>query len=429
MHPIPSDCPQPLSPSILPAIERGATTPGPSTGDLVSDATTPVILSACRTPIGKYLGGLSSLTAPQLGAIAVREAVRRSGIDPAAIDEVILGQVVQGGSGQAPARQALIHGGVPASVPALTINKVCGSGLKATMLAAQAIKAGDARCVVAGGQESMSSAPHYVYGYRNGIKAGNQTMVDGMIHDGLWDSFGQNHMGEYAEYTAQKSGVTRTEQDQFAVDSHRKALAAMDGGKFAGEIVTVEIPGKGGVTRISADEAPRRDTSLESLAKLKPAFKKDGSVTAGNAPGLNDGSSALVVASLAFAKAHGLTPLARITAYATGGGEPRDLFFAPILAVQNLMKAAGTGIADYDLIEANEAFAVQAIADGRGLGWDWGRVNVHGGAVALGHPIGASGARVLTTLLYALADRNKRTGLATLCLGGGNAVALSVERI
>jgi acetyl-CoA C-acetyltransferase len=250
-----------------------------------------------------------------------------------------------------------------------------------------------------------------------------------MIHDGLWDSFGQNHMGEYAEYTAQKAGVTRTEQDEFAYNSHRKAIAAMDAGNFTAEIVPVEIPGKGGVTRVATDEAPRRDTSIESLARLKPAFKKDGSVTAGNAPGLNDGASALVIASLAFAKAHGLKPLARITAYATGGGEPKDLFFAPIFAVQNLMKKAGTRIGDYDLIEANEAFAVQAIADGRALGWDFDRVNIHGGAVALGHPIGASGARVLTTLLYALADRNKRSGLATLCLGGGNAVALSVERI
>ncbi len=395
----------------------------------MSDATTPVILSACRTPIGKYLGGLSSLSAPQLGAIVVRESVKRAGVDAGAIDEVILGQVVQGGSGQAPARQAMIHGGIPGVVPALTINKVCGSGLKAAMLAAQAIKAGDAQCIVAGGQESMSSAPHYLYGYRNGIKAGNQTIIDGMIHDGLWDSFGNNHMGEYAEYTATKAGITRAEQDEFAYESHRKAIAAMDGGKFTAEIVPVEIPGKGGVTRVSADEAPRRDTSIESLAKLKPAFKKDGSVTAGNAPGLNDGASALVVASLAFAKAHGLQPLARITAYATGGGEPKDLFFAPILAVQNLMKKAGSKISDYDLIEANEAFAVQAIADGRGLGWDFGKVNIHGGAVALGHPIGASGARVLTTLLYALADQNKRTGLATLCLGGGNAVALTVERM
>jgi acetyl-CoA C-acetyltransferase len=395
----------------------------------VSDATTPVILSACRTPIGKYLGGLASLSAPQLGAIVVREAVRRAGIEPNTVEEVILGQVVQGGSGQAPARQALIHGGIPATVPALTINKVCGSGLKAAMLAAQAIRAGDAQCIVAGGQECMSAAPHYLFGYRTGIKVGNQTLVDGMIHDGLWDSFGQNHMGEYAEYTAQKAGVTRTEQDEFACNSHRKAILAMDAGKFAAEIVTVEIPGKGGVTKVAADEAPRRDTSMESLARLKPVFKKDGSVTAGNAPGLNDGASALVVASLAFARAHGLKPLARITAYTTGGGEPKDLFFAPIFAVQNLMKKAGTKIGDYDLIEANEAFAVQAIADGRALGWDDGRVNVHGGAVALGHPIGASGARILTTLLYALADRNKRSGLATLCLGGGNAVALSVERI
>ena len=395
----------------------------------MSDATTPVILAACRTPIGKYLGGLSSLTAPQLGALAVREAVRRAGIDAGLVEEVILGQVLQGGSGQAPARQALIHGGIPATVPALTINKVCGSGLKATMLAAQAIKAGDAQCIIAGGQESMSSAPHYLYGYRNGIKAGNQTIVDGMIHDGLWDSFGQNHMGEYAEYTAQKSGVTRAEQDEFAYHSHRKAIAAMDAGKFAAEIVPVEIQVKGGVTKVAADEAPRRDSSIESLAKLKPVFKKDGSVTAGNAPGLNDGASALVVASLAFARAHGLKPLAKITAYATGGGEPKDLFFAPIFAVQNLLKKAGSRIGDYDLIEANEAFAVQAIADGRALGWDFDRVNIHGGAVALGHPIGASGARVLTTLLYALADQNKRTGLATLCLGGGNAVALTVERI
>jgi acetyl-CoA C-acetyltransferase len=340
-----------------------------------------------------------------------------------------MGQVVQGGSGQAPARQAMIHGGIPSVVPAFTINKVCGSGLKAVMLASQAIRAGDAQCLVAGGQESMSSAPHYLYGYRTGIKAGNQTIVDGMIHDGLWDSFGGNHMGEYAEYTADKAGVTRVDQDQFAFDSHRKAVAAQEGGKFAAEIVAVEIEGKGGATRVIADECPRKDTSLESLARLKPVFRKDGTVTAGNAPGLNDGASALVVASLAFAKAHGLTPMARVTHYATGGGEPKDLFFAPIFAVQNLMKKAGTIIGAYDLIEANEAFAVQALADGRALGWDWSRVNVHGGAVALGHPIGASGARVLTTLLYALTDRGKATGLATLCLGGGNAVALTVERI
>jgi acetyl-CoA C-acetyltransferase len=396
----------------------------------VSDSTTPVIVSAVRTPIGRYLGGLSSFTAPQLGALAIREAVARARVDAAAVEEVIMGQVVQGGSGQAPARQALIHAGLPAAIPALTINKVCGSGLKAVMLAAQAIKAGDAECIVAGGQESMSSAPHYVYGMRNGIKAGNQTMVDGMIHDGLWDSFGCCHMGEYAEYTADKAGVTRQEQDAFSYESHRKAVAAIESGKFKAEIVPVSVPGKAGPTTVAVDEAPRKDTTPETLAKLKPAFRKDGgTVTAGNAPGLNDGASALVVTSLAFAHSNGLAPMARITGYATGGGEPRDLFFAPVIAVRNLMNKAGTRIGDYDLIEANEAFAVQAIADGRELGWDWERVNVHGGAVALGHPIGASGARVLTTLLYALRDRGGRTGLATLCLGGGNAVALSVELI
>ncbi len=396
----------------------------------MSDSTTPVIVSAVRTPIGRYLGGLSSFTAPQLGAMVIREAVARAGVDPAAVEEVVMGQVVQGGSGQAPARQALVHAGLPPSIPALTINKVCGSGLKAVMLASQAIKAGDAECVVAGGQESMSSAPHYVYGMRGGIKAGNQTMVDGMIHDGLWDSFGCCHMGEYAEYTADKAGVTREDQDAYSYHSHQKAVAAIDAGKFKAEIFPVQVAGKGGGATVVTDEAPRRDTTAETLAKLKPAFRKDGgSVTAGNAPGLNDGASALVVTSLAFAKAHGLQPLARVTAYATGGGEPRDLFFAPVIAVRALMDKAGTKIGDYDLIEANEAFAVQALVDGRELGWDWDRVNVHGGAVALGHPIGASGARVLTTLLYALQDRGGTTGLATLCLGGGNAVALSVERM
>ena len=396
----------------------------------VSDTTTPVIVSAVRTPIGRYLGGLASFTAPQLGAQVIREAVRRAGVDPAAVDEVIMGQVVQGGSGQAPARQALIHAGLPAAIPALTINKVCGSGLKAVMLAAQAIKAGDAECLVAGGQESMSTAPHYVYGMRAGIKAGNQTMVDGMIHDGLWDSFGCCHMGEYAEYTAEKAGVSREDQDRFAYESHRKAIAAIETGKFKAEILPLPVGGKGGPTTVATDEAPRKDTSPETLARLKPAFKKDGgTVTAGNAPGLNDGASALVVTSDAFAKAHGLTPMARITGYATGGGEPRDLFFAPVLAVRSLMDKSGTTIDAYDLIEANEAFAVQALADGRELGWNWDRVNVHGGAVALGHPIGASGARVLTTLLYALRDRGGSTGLATLCLGGGNAVALSVELV
>ena len=390
---------------------------------------TPVIIAATRTPIGRFLGGLSPLNAPQLGAIVIKEAVRRAGIEVGVVDEAIMGHVVQGGSGQAPARQAAIHAGLPGTVPAMTINKVCGSGLKAVMLAAQAIKAGDAQCVVAGGMESMSAVPFYLSGIRDGVKFGNQNLVDGVIHDGLWCAFGNCHMGSHAEYTATKAGITREAQDQFSLESHQKAIAAMDGCKFKAEIVPVEIQGRKGSTVVDTDEPPRRETTLEALAKLKPAFEKGGSVTAGNAPGLNDGASALVVTSEAFAKAHGLKVLARITAYAAGGGEPKDLFFAPIVAVQNLMKQAGTKVGDYDLIEANEAFAVQALADGKGLGWDWARVNVNGGAVALGHPIGASGARILTTLLYALADRGKHTGLATLCLGGGNAVALSVERV
>jgi acetyl-CoA C-acetyltransferase len=393
-----------------------------------ADHTTPVILSACRTPIGKFLGGLSPLPAPRLGAVVVREALARAGVPGERVDDVIMGHVVQGGTGQAPARQAMIHAGLPGTVPAMTVNKVCGSGLKAVMLAAQAIKAGDAECIVAGGMESMSNPPHYLFGMRAGVKAGNQSLIDGMIHDGLWDSFSNTHMGNLAEYTAKKAGISRADQDHFAFESHQKAVAAMDACRFKDETVAVEIPGRKGPTVVDKDECPRKETTLEALAALKPAFEKDGTVTAGNAPGLNDGASALVVASLAFAKAHGIAPMARITAYATGGGEPKDLFFAPIVAVQNLMHKAGTKIGDYDLIEANEAFAVQALADGRGLCWDWDRVNVHGGAVALGHPIGASGARVLTTLVYALRTHGKTTGLATLCLGGGNAVALSVER-
>ncbi|HTR20890.1 MAG TPA: acetyl-CoA C-acetyltransferase [Gemmatimonadales bacterium] len=394
-----------------------------------ADSTTPVILSAVRTPIGRYLGGLSPLPAPRLGALVIQEAVGRAGVDGALVDEIIMGNVLQGGEGQAPARQAAIHAGLPGTAPSLTINKVCGSGLKAVMLAAQAIKAGDAQCLVAGGMESMSNSPHYLFGMRTGIKAGNTNLVDGMIHDGLWDSFGNVHMGNLAEYTAKKAGVSRQDQDRFALESHQKAVAAMEACRFKAETVAVEIPGKKGPTIVDKDEGPRKDTSLEALGSLKPSFEKDGTVTAGNAPGLNDGASALVVASLAFARSHGLAPLAKVTAYATGGGEPKDLFFAPIVAVQNLMKKAGTKISDYGLIEANEAFAVQALADGRALRWDWNRVNVNGGAIALGHPIGASGARVLTTLLYAMRDRKVATGLATLCLGGGNAVALSVEAV
>ena len=396
---------------------------------MAADSHTPVILSACRTPIGKFLGGLAPLAAPKLGAVVIKEALRRAGVAGDLVDEVVMGHVVQGGAGQAPARQAMIHAGLPGTVPAMTINKVCGSGLKAVMLAAQSIKAGDAQCVVAGGMESMSNPPHYLFGMRSGVKAGNQQLLDGMILDGLWDSFSNQHMGNLAEYTAKKAGISRAEQDRFSLESHGKAVAAMEACRFKDETVAVEIPGRKGPTVVDKDECPRKETTLEALAALKPAFEKDGTVTAGNAPGLNDGASALVVTSLAFAKAHSLAPLARITAYATGGGEPKDLFFAPIVAVQNLMRKAGTKIGDYDLIEANEAFAVQALADGQGLGWDWGRVNVNGGAVALGHPIGASGARILTTLLHALKHHGKSTGLATLCLGGGNAVALSVEML
>ena len=401
----------------------------------MSDASrTPVIVSATRTPIGRYLGALASVTAPELGATAIREAVKRAGVGPEDVQEVIMGNVVQGGVGQAPARQAAIRAGLPATVSAVTINKVCGSGLKAVMLAAQAIKAGDAQVIVAGGQESMSNAPHYLYGLRAGVKFGDQTVVDGLIRDGLWCSFCDVHMGGHAEYTAKKASVSREMQDEFAARSHETAVAAMDAGKFREEIVPVEIAGKKGATTVDTDEGPRRDTTVATLGKLRPAFGGNGSrpddltVTAGNASPMNDGASALVVTSEEYARAHSLTIMARISGYATGAVEPRDLFFAPIEAVKRLMARSKTRIADYDLIEANEAFAVQAIADGSALGWDWGRVNVHGGAIALGHPIGASGARVLTTLLYAMRDRDEETGLATLCLGGGDAVALSVER-
>ncbi len=397
---------------------------------------TAVIVSAVRTPIGRFLGGLAPLTAPELGAVAIRAAVERAGIDPAAVDEVILGHVVQAGTGQAPARQAAIRGGISPTVSAMTINKVCGSGLKAVMLAAQAIRAGDGSVYVAGGMESMSNAPYLLRGMRQGVKFGNQEIVDGLIHDGLWCSFGECHMGGYAEYTADRAGISREEADRFAVESHRKAVEAMDAGRFEAEIVPVEVPGRKEPTVVAQDESPRRDTSLESLARLRPAFPNDAPegirelvVTAGNAPGLNDGASALVVTSEEYARAEGLPMRARISAYAVASTDPRDLFFAPVTAVRRLLEKEARSIHDYDLIEANEAFAVQALADGRELGWDWERVNVNGGAVALGHPIGASGARVLTTLLHALEQRGLETGLATLCLGGGSAVAMSIERL
>ena len=401
----------------------------------MSDPTrTPVIISAARTPIGRFLGALSALQAPELGAVAVRAALQRAGVAADEVEEVILGNVIQGGVGQAPARQTAIKAGIPATVSAVTINKVCGSGLKAVMLAAQAIKAGDRQVIVAGGQESMSNAPYYVYGMRNGVKLGDQQLVDGMIKDGLWCAMCDVHMGSHAEYTAKKAGVSREMQDEFAAASHKKAVAAQKAGKFKAEIAPVEIRSRKGVTTVDTDEGPRQDSTVESLAKLRPAFQSttvpanELSVTAGNASSLNDGAAALVVTSEAYAREHGLPIMARITGYATGATEPQDLFFAPIVAMQNLMKQGNRKIGDYDLIEANEAFASQALADGQGLGWDWNRVNVNGGAIALGHPIGASGARVLTTLLYAMQDRGARTGVATLCLGGGDAVALSVSR-
>ena len=397
-------------------------------------ARTPVVVDAVRTPIGRFLGSLAVRSAPELGAVAVREAISRSGVEAAEIDEVIMGNVVSAGAGQAPARQAALGGGVPAGVPALTVNKVCGSGLKAVMLAAQSIRAGDARLVLAGGFESMSSVPYYMRGLRGGVKFGNSKVEDGLIHDGLWCSFGRCHMGGHAEYTAAKAGVTRREADQFALDSHRKALRAIDGGDFGSEIVPVEVASRWGTTTVATDECPRRDTSLEALGRLRPAFPHDAPdgleelvVTAGNAPGLNDGAAAVVVASEEYATAHGLSQRAKIGGYAAGGTEPHDLFFAPVQAVRTLMRREGTEVGDYGLVEINEAFAVQAIADIRELAIDPDVVNVRGGAVALGHPIGASGARILVTLLGAMESSRTELGLATLCLGGGNAVALSVH--
>jgi acetyl-CoA C-acetyltransferase len=397
---------------------------------------TAVVVAAARTPIGRFLGGLSSLQATALGGIAIRSALDRAGIDASDLDDVILGNVVSGGLGQAPARQAAIAGGVPETVGAMAVSRVCGSGLQAVMLAAQAIRAGDAKAMVAGGMESMSNAPYYLFGYRNGVKAGHQQLVDGVVHDGLWCSFEQCHMGGHAEYTAYKANISREDADRFAYESHRKALAAIDECRFQEEIVPVEIKTRKGATVVDTDEAPRRETSVEALAALKPAFPKDMPrevtdpvVTAGNAPGLNDGGAALVLTSEEYARAHGLTILARVNAYASGAVAPKELFFAPVRAVRRVMEKEGKTIGDYDLIEANEAFAVQALADGRELGWDWDRVNVNGGAVALGHPIGASGSRILVTLLHAMKQRDAATGLATLCLGGGDAVALSVERV
>jgi acetyl-CoA C-acetyltransferase len=388
------------------------------------------IVSACRTAIGEFLGGLSSITAPQLGAIAIREAVQRAGVDPGQVDEVLMGNVVQAGVGQAPARQAAIHGGIPDTVPATTVNKVCGSGLKAVMLAAQAIRAGDADVIVAGGMESMSNAPYYLPKARTGYRLGNGELIDGVVNDGLWDSFKNFHMGSAAELIARKFHVTREDQDKFSVESHQKAVKAQAEGAFRDEIVPVMVAQKKGEPKcFCVDERPRKDTTMETLGKLRPAFEKEGSVTAGNAPGLNDGASAVIVMSGDAVKRTGAKPMARVNGYAAGGVAPEMVFYAPVIAVRKLAEKLGRKTNEWDLIEANEAFAAQAIVDGRELDWDFSRVNVRGGAVALGHPIGASGARVLTTLLYAMRDRKAKSGLATLCLGGGNAVALSVEAV
>ncbi len=396
-----------------------------------SDQRQAVILSAARTPGGKFQGVLSPLPATRLGAIAIRAAVQRAGLEkPETIDEVLMGNVVSAGLGQAPARQAAVFAGLPPTVGATTLNKVCGSGLKACMIAAQAIRASDADLIVAGGMESMSNTPHLIRA-RKGLRYGHQELTDALLLDGLWDPFEDWVMGMAAEYIAEKYEVTREAMDRWALESHQKAIAAMDAGKFKEEIVPVEVPGrKGQTTLVEEDEPPRRDTSLERLASLKPVFKPDGRVTAGNAPGLNDGAAALVIASQARAEALGRVPLARIVGYAQAAVEPRDLFIAPARAIPRLLEKVGWRLPEVDLIELNEAFAAQVLADGYALadqGWDWDKVNVHGGAIALGHPLGASGARVLTTLIYALKDRVLKRGLAALCLGGGEAVAMAVE--
>ncbi len=391
-----------------------------------------VILSAVRTPIGKFRSSLGRVPLSDLGATVVRAAVERAGLkDAADINEVLIGNVVSAGAGQNIARQSALFGGLPATVGASTINKVCGSGLKTIMLAAQAIRAEDGDLFVAGGVESMSRAPYLVDGRMGELKYGNVTLKDSLQVDGLWCPFEEWGMGDAAEFIADEYEVTREAMDRFALGSHQKAVAAMDAGKFKEEIVPVEISGRrGAVSLVDTDEGPRRDTSLEALASLKPAFRPDGKVTAGNAPGLNDGAAALVVASRAHAESNGGAPLARIVGYAQAAVEPKYIFAAPAVAIPRLLEKVGWTMADVDLIELNEAFAAQVLADGYALadiGWDWDKVNVHGGAIALGHPLGASGARILVTLLHALKDRGLRRGIASLCLGGAEAVALAVE--
>jgi len=388
---------------------------------------TAVIVGAVRTPTGKFLSNLAGYTAPQLGAIVIKEAVRRSGISPDSIDEVIMGNVVTAGIGQAPARQAAILAELPDDIPAFTVNKVCGSGLKAVMLAAQAIRVGDAQAFVAGGMESMSNAPYLLSKARTGFRMGDGTLIDAVVHDGLWCAFENIHMGSEAEIIAEKFGVTREEQDHYAFLSHQKAAAATAAGRFKDEIIPIEVRSKKGVVVIDTDEPIRGDASMDALAKLMPAFQQGGTVTAGNAPGLSDGASATVVVNETFAQVLGIDVLARITGYASAAITPRYIFGAPTRAVNRLLERTGLKINDFDLIEVNEAFAAQTLANGKELDWDWSRVNVNGGAIALGHPIGSSGSRVLITLIYELLRRGGGRGLATLCLGGGGAVAMSVE--
>ena len=390
-----------------------------------------VIISGVRTPVGKFQGSLADFSAPQLGAIVVREAVKRANVDPKQVDECIMGNVVSAGLGQNPARQAAIFGGLPPEVGAMTINKVCGSGLKAVALAAQAIQTGNSNVVVAGGMESMTNAPYLLPNARKGYRLGNGQLIDSMVHDGLWDIYNDYHMGITGENVAEKYGITREEQDEFALNSHRKAIAAINECRFKSQIVPVELPGKkkGAPPVIfDKDESPRADTTIEVLRSLKPAFKKDGTVTAGNAPGVNDGAAALVVTSSIAAKELNCRPMVRIVAQATSGIDPQWVMMAPVGAVRQIWEKTGWKNEDVDLYELNEAFSVQALGVMRELGLDPNKVNVNGGAVAIGHPIGASGARVLVTLIYEMIRRDVRRGIAALCLGGGNAVAMAVER-